>query len=183
MGDFRRIYKSDLTDRQLMDFWRLARASGRDRAIGYDMPPMDGPAFCRWMRREDVHPWLVQYMGVTMGMYYLTNRQGKTAHVHFLTLPCGTHRTKDRLPVPVAAGLFALGSALWEKTATSFMLDTLIGITPTCNEAAVKFILRCGAVECGTVPNLCFFHDEGEHSAGLVTVFNRASVPDWTAKL
>ena len=28
-----------------------------------------------------------------------------------------------------------------------------------------------------------FFHDEGEHSAGLVTVFNRASVPDWTAKL
>lgn len=183
MGDFARIYKTDLTDRQLMDFWRLVQASGRDRSICFDMPPMDGRAFSSWCRREDIHPWVVTFQGVPMGFYYLTQRQGKTAHVHFLTLPCGTHRTKGRLPVAVAAGLFGLGSALWEKTATSFMLDTLIGVTPTCNEKAVKYILRCGAVECGTVPNMCFFHDEGEHSAGLVTVFNRASVPEWTAKL
>lgn len=183
MGDFQRFYKSDLTDRQLMDFWRLVQASGRDRTICFDKPAMDGRDFCRWARQDDVHPWIVTYQGTPMGMYYLTNRQGKTAHVHFLTLPCGTHRTKDRLPVAVAAGLFGLGQSLWEKTATSFMLDTLIGVTPVCNEAAVKYIRRLGAVEYGEVPNMCFFHDEGEHSAGLVTVFNRASVPEWTAKL
>lgn len=183
MGDFARIYKTDLTDRQLMDFWRLVQASGRERSICFDAPPMDARAFARWCRSDDIHPWVVTYQGVPMGLYYLTNRQGKTAHIHFLTLPCTTHRTKGRLPVAVAAGLFGLGSTLWERTATSFMLDTLIGITPTCNEAAIKFIRRCGAVECGEVPNLCFFYDEGEHSAALVTVFNRASVPEWTAKL
>lgn len=183
MGDFERIYKTDLTDRQMMDFWRLVQASGRDRAIGFDMPPMDGAEFCRWMRRDDVHPWAVTYKGVPMGMYYLTDKQGKTAHVHFLTLPCSTHRTKDRLPVSVAAGLFGLGSALWERSKTSYVLDTLVGVTPTCNDAAVKYIRRCGAVECGVVPGLCWFHDEGENVPGLVTVFNRASVPEWTAKL
>jgi hypothetical protein len=83
----------------------------------------------------------------------------------------------------VAAGLFGLGSSLWERSATSYLLDTLIGITPTCNEAAVKYIRRCGAIECGTVPAACYYHDTGENVAGLVTIFNRASVPEWTTKL
>lgn len=183
MGEFTRVYKTDLTDRQMMDFWRLVQASGRDRAIGYDAPPMDGQAFCRWMRRDDVHPWAVLYQGVPMGMYYLTDHRGKAAHVHFLTLPCGSRRTKEKLPVSVAAGLFGLGSALWERTATSFVLDTLIGITPMCNTAAVKYIHKCGAVDCGIVPAMCFYHDTGENTAGLVSVFNRETVPEWTTRL
>lgn len=183
MGEFKRIYKTDLTDRQFMDFWRQAQASGRDRAIGFDLPPMDGPAFCRWMRREDVHPWIVTFRDIPMGLYYLTERHGKSAHIHFLTLPCGTHRTKDRRPVARAAALFGLGASLWEETATSYQLDTLIGITPMSNRTAVKFIMGLGAVDVGVVPGLCWFHDQGENVPGLVTFFNRANVPDWTAKL
>jgi hypothetical protein len=220
----------------------LVQASGRARAIGYDRPAMDGPAFCRFLRRPSVFPWLVAWRGVPLALYYLTDLQGRSAQVHFCFLPCGTRRATVpaeavpaamlearsrrparldipteqkaatrteaaslrteaaslraeavaaspgapgpvRLPLVQAAALFGLASTLWEAPELGFRLDTLIGITPTCNEAAVKYIRRCGAVECGVVPNLCFFHDEGEHSAGLVTVFNRASVPEWTAKL
>ena len=93
MGEFSRIYKTDISDRQLMAFWHLVQASGRARAIGYDRPAMDGPAFCRFMRRPTVFPWLVAWRGVPMALYYLTDVQGRSAQVHFCFLPCGTRRT------------------------------------------------------------------------------------------
>ena len=92
MGEFSRIYKTDIADRQLMAFWHLVQASGRARAIGYDRPAMDGPAFCRFMRRPTVFPWLVAWRGVPMALYYLTDVQGRSAQVHFCFLPCGTRR-------------------------------------------------------------------------------------------
>ena len=92
MGEFSRIYKTDLSDRQLMAFWHLVQASGRSRAIGYDRPAMDGPAFCRFMRRPTVFPWLVAWRGVPVALYYLTDFQGRSAQVHFCFLPCGTRR-------------------------------------------------------------------------------------------
>ena len=92
MGEFSRIYKTDLSDRQLMAFWRLVQASGRARAIGYDRPAMDGPAFCRFMRRPTVFPWLVAWRNVPLALYYLTDMQGRSAQVHFCFLPCGTRR-------------------------------------------------------------------------------------------
>jgi hypothetical protein len=92
MGEFSRIYKTDLSDRQLMAFWHLVQASGRARAIGYDRPAMDGPAFCRFLRRPTVFPWLVAWRGVPLALYYLTDLQGRSARVHFCFLPCGSRR-------------------------------------------------------------------------------------------
>lgn len=41
MGEFARTYKTDLTDRQLMGFWGMMQATGRDRAVTYCLPPLD----------------------------------------------------------------------------------------------------------------------------------------------
>ena len=92
MGDFQRIYKTDLSDRQLMAFWKLVQASGRDRSIGFDRPAMDGPAFCRFLRRPGIHPWLIAWRGSPMALYWLSDFQGRSAHIHFCMLPCGTRR-------------------------------------------------------------------------------------------
>lgn len=184
MGDFTRIYKTDLTDRQMMDFWRLVQASGRDRDVAYCLPPMDGKGFCRWMRREDVHPWAVLYRGTPIGFYFLTDKQGKSAQVHFCTLPVGTRRTKERLPLIRAAGLFGVASSLWERNQSGgYVLDTLIGITPLCNVKAVKYVRTLGAQDCGIVPGMCWYHDTGENVPGLLTVYTRETVPEEAARL
>ena len=184
MGEFARIYKTDLSDRDFMRFWAMVRAAGRDRAVTYCMPPVDGPAFCRWMRQDDVHPWIVLFRGVPCGFVYLTNLEGKSARVHFCTLPMGTARTGDRRSAVLGFGLFSLGSMLWEKNESgSFRLDTLIGVTPLCNSRAVKFIRRLGARVIGEVPGACWYYDTNENVPGLVTVYARESLPAWTAKL
>lgn len=188
MGEFSRIYKTDLTDRQLMAFWDMVRAAGRDRAVSYCMEPQDGPAFVRWMRQPDIMPWIIIFRGEPCGLFYLTDYHGKTAYCHFCTLPMGTKRTEEtpvgRLPAVRGFGLFCLGSALWEHNISGgFILDTLIGVTPACNREAVRYIHTLGAQDCGIVPGACWFYDTNENVPGVITAYTRQAIPEWTAAL
>lgn len=188
MGEYSRIYLTDISDRELMQFWAAVCASGRDRSVSYCMPPQDGPAFCRWMRSDGLHPWIILFRDEPCGLFYLTDRQGKTAHCHFCTLPQGTKRTKEtpigRLPAARGFGLFALGSALWEHNVSGgHILDTLVGVTPACNTEAVKYIHTLGAVDCGIVPGGCWYYDTNENVPGIITVYTREALPEWTANL
>ena len=185
MGEFSRVYKADLTDRQFMAFWRLVCDAGRDRAFTYGVPSMDGHGFVTWMREPDVHPFGILYHGIPLGVMVLTEKRGKTAKVHFCTLPAGGRRTADRrMNITKAAGLFALGNALWEENGSGgYVIDTLIGITPKPIVSAVKYALALGGEFCGIVPGLCWFHDTNENADAVVTAFTRKNVPDWTAKL
>ena len=208
MGDFQRIYKTDLSDRQLMAFWKLVQASGRDRAIGFDRPAMDGPAFCRFLRRPGMHPWLVAWRGRPMALYWLSNMQGRSAHVHFCMLPCGTRRAevpaeavpayavprsgeggravregRTRLPLARAAALFGLASALWEGQGRGFILDTLIGITPASNAAALSLMRSLGGQEHGSVPGLCWLYEARVNVPGILSTFSREAVPQRAAAL
>lgn len=184
MGEFSKIYKTDLSDRQLMQFWGMVQSAGRDRAVTYCMEPTDGQGFCRWMRQPDVHPWIILFRGVPCGLFFLTDTQGKSAQCHFCTLPMGTHRTKSRIPAVVGFGLFSLGSLLWETNESgSYRLDTIIGVTPIANREAIKFIHKVGAQDIGVVPGACWYYDTGENVPGLVTIYTRNTLPEWTAKL
>ena len=203
MGDFQRIYKTDLSDRQLMAFWKLVQASGRDRSIGFDRPAMDGPAFCRFLRRPGVHPWLIAWRGSPMALYWLSDFQGRSAHIHFCMLPCGTRRVevpaeavskaapqagsrgggRVRLPLVRAAALFGLASALWEGQERGFVVDTLIGITPASNAPALSLMRSLGGQEHGSVPGLCWLYEAGVNVPGILSTFSREAVPQRAAAL
>lgn len=188
MGEFSNIGIADLTDRHLAAFWDTVRASGRDRAVTYCMPPKDGPAFVSWMRQPDIFPRIILFRGEPCGLFFLTDREGKAAQCHFCTLPMGTQRTAEtpigRLSAVRGFGLYALGSTLWERNVSGgFVTDTLIGITPSCNAEAVKYIHTLGAQDCGLVPDACWYWDTGENVPGVITVYTRAALPDWTAAL
>lgn len=181
MGEFSRIYRHDISDRQFAAFWQGVLASGRARTVGHDMPPMDAAGFCRWMRRDGVYPWIVAFRGEPVGFYYLTDVQGRSARIHFLTLPCGTRRTAGRRPLAKAAALYGMGMALWDEE--GYRLDTLIGFTPASNRPAVRFVRSLGGHDHGEVPGLCWLHDEGRSVPAVITVFDRETVPAWTAQL
>lgn len=202
MGDFQRIYKTDLSDRQLMAFWGLVQASGRSGSVGFDGPAMDGPAFCRFLRRPGMHPWLVAWRGRPMALYWLSGLQGRSAHVHFCMLPCGTRRVevpaeavpeaaapgrakegRARLPLVRAAALFGLASALWEGQERGFLVDTLIGITPAANAPALALMRSLGGQEHGSVPGLCWMHEAKVNVPGIISTFSREAVPQRAAAL
>lgn len=185
MGDFKRIYKGDLTDRQIIAFWRQVENSGRSRKIGFDCPPFSAEGFCHFMRREDVHPWWITFRDEPIGLFFLTDRIGKTAQAHFVTLPQGVRRIRNkRISVVVGFGLYALGKSLWERNVSGgFLLDTLIGVVPTCNKEAVKFAASIGGTNSGLVPGACYFHDTGENVPGVVMAFTRENIGEWATGL
>ena len=188
MGEFSRIYKAELTDLQLKAFWAQVQAAGRDRMVAYCLPPQSGQDFVRWMRKDDVHPWIVLFRGEPCGLFFLTDKEGKSAQVHFCALPMGTQRTAEtpggRFSATVGMGIFALGAALWERSVSGgFLLDTLIGLTPVCAAAAVKYVHALGAQDCGIVPGACWYYDTGENVPGLYTIYTRQALPEWTAQI
>ena len=178
MGNFRRIYRTELSDNQIKAFWRHVCSTGRDRSILFDLPPVGEQAFCDWFRQPNVNPWIIMYQDVPYGMFYLTNKTGKTAYCHFLTLPFGTKRV-NKLPLVVAGGAFAVANCLWERNASNgFLIDTLIGVTPAFNRPALRYIQRLGAQFIAEVPGACYFHDTGENVPGVVTILDRNVVPE-----
>lgn len=187
MSNFARVHRQDLTDRNFVQFWELARQAGRERSFTYCLPPMDEDGFCRWMRSAGVEPWMIFYKDEPRGLFFLTDREGKSAQVHFCTLPMGTERVETpvgTLSAVIAMGLYALGATLWARNISGGSIyDTLIGVTPVCNASAIKYIHALGAQDCGVVPGACFYHDTNENVPGLYTVYTRDAVPAWTATL
>lgn len=185
MGEFERIHQSDLTDRQLEDFWLKAILSGRDREVTLERPRMMPDEYVRLVRTEGGHTWLVSFRGVVCGMIRLESVMGRSAQAHFVALPVGAKRTATKgVSVLRGMGLFALGAALWETTMTgSYRLNTIIGMTPACNRRALKYIASIGGQYIATVPDLLYAHDENVNVPGVITIFNRESVPEWCAKL
>lgn len=187
MGEFSRIYKRDLTDRQFASLWEVVMASGRDRAVMFGMPPMDGVAFTKWVRGEGVPTWAVMFRGTPCGLFFLENRRGKTADAHFCVFPMGTERMASpigRIPVALGYGFFCAGAALWEKNASDgFVLDTLVGIIPSCNRKALKYVDRLGVRFHASVPGMCWCYDTGDNVPGIVMTLSRTEFPEWTAAL
>lgn len=187
MGEFSRIYKRDLTDRQLASLWDMIREAGRDRAAMFGFPRMDGLQFADWVRKESEGLWAVLYGGELCGMMRLDRIRGKTADVHFCTLPCGTRRVETptgRVPFSVAFIEYAVGSALWERSASNtFILDTIYGIVPECHAAALKTIARTPAKFLARLPQYCWSQETGDMVDGIVTISTRTEFPQWMAAL
>lgn len=178
MGEFTRVYKTDLTDRQIMDFWVNVRLARRDRTFAYCLPKMEPEDFVQWMRKPDVHPWAIVYRGVPVGLCLLTNKEGSKAEVHFCVLPVGLRRYSKGLSLAKAAGLFALSKALWEKDECGgYTLDTLVGVTPVSNKPALKYAIGLGGEVAARIQNYCWYHDKNRNVDGVFTIFNRNNVP------
>ena len=188
MGDFSRIYKGDLTDRQLMAFWDALCAAGRGRSICFDVPLMDSAGFAQWLREPGVAAWLIMHGGRVRGLYFLTCMQGKTAHGPFAMLPMGPERVKTpagKVPLARAFGMYCVGTSLWEKDANGLpILDTIIGVLPASKTTAVKLVEGTGIGKFfGILPGACWFYDGNVNVPAVIHVYERSSVPAWCAGL
>lgn len=178
MGEFCRFYKSDV---QPGVWWKVYEAldeSGRLQSSFPHLRQCSWDAFQDITHGKDRYSWILTFRDEIAGVVYLSDMAGTAAYVHFAFLPVRATRTMGRLPVPVAAGRFAVASILRDKKDGEYILDTLIGITPISNKAAVNMIMRCGAVRVGEIPGAVFEYGRDRNGAGVVTYYTRESTPD-----
>ena len=181
MGQFGRIHKDALEDAALAEFYRRLLVSGRERASFYNIPRMSVPEFVNEVRDQANPWWLLTFENDMAGMYYLTERQGKSAVVHFTFLPLPAMRTEKGVPAAVALARFGLAKVLHDTYMDgTHIIDSLGGKTPEWNTAAVKVVRRSGATVLGSMPAACYCHDSGANTPGLITYYTRETVPaEW----
>ena len=188
MGQCRRFYRDTVTAPIWTAIYRKLEESGR---LGASFPGCADPSldfFLDLLARDDRHSWVLTFDREIAGVFYLSDLEGTSARAHFAFLPTEMRRTKaalpqDRLPVPVAVARFILASVLRDRyqeesgNQPEYVLDTLVGITPVRNTAAVNMVMRCGSYPMGIIPHACP-DVNGRNTDGFVTYYTRETTED-----
>lgn len=178
MGKCGRIYRDAVPEAAWEAVYTELAAAGR---LGASFPGSARPDynyFLDLLARPDRESWLLTFGRELAGVAYITDREGTSARIHFAFLPLKAVRCKD-VAAPVALARYVTASLVRDTFRGEYILDTLIGLTPTWNKSAVKLILRAGGRPVGVIPGACP-EKEGRNSPGLVTWYNRESTsPEW----
>ncbi len=174
MGQCARYYRDVVPPSIWAHIHERLRNSGRERAAFQDMPECSLESFLYLVHMPDRYTWALTFCGEPAGIVYLTDKTGTSARIHFAFLPTKNIRSSGRLPASVALGRFAVSSMLRDMgDAGEYILDTVIGLTPANNPAAVKMVSRCGAVVMGEIPGACPVYGETRNIPGVLTYYTR----------
>ena len=102
-----------------------------------------------------------------IGHFHLTNFAGLTAYVHFSILRRGHGHVSS---VEIAKATLVEFFKMRRYSSPLPLAQTLIGVTPTRNKLACRFIKQVGFKPVATIPGACYMHDLDEYTPGLVTV-------------
>jgi len=102
-----------------------------------------------------------------VGHFHLTNFAGLTAYVHFSILRRGHGHVSS---VEIAKATLTEFFKMRRYNSPLPLVQTLIGVTPTRNKLACRFIKQVGFKPVTTIPGACYMHDLDEYTPGLVTV-------------
>lgn len=99
--------------------------------------------------------------------FHLTHFEGQVARVHFSILKRGHGKGES---VRIAKG--ALAKLFKEKRLDNGepLVSTLIGVTPTHNRLACRFIQKVGFRPLATVKHACYVNALDTHVPGLITI-------------
>jgi hypothetical protein len=177
MGVCSRYYKDRVPEGIWRRFYEALSRAGRldDSFAGRESCSFDD--FMEIVALPDRYSWILAYGPEMAGIVYLSELCGTNARLHFAFIPTVT---KGRgIPVPVAIGRFIVASILRDKDKQGkYILDSLFGLTPAYNEAAIKTASRCGGRVLGMLPGACLSFGAERNVAGVVTYYTRETAPD-----
>lgn len=123
-------------------FFEKLKASGRDEAFFYrwdDEERGDVGAYTAWAFDERTPKWIVLEGGSPVALFELEKLKGKSCRAHYAILPFGPKKTITLYRFMAATALY-----IPMEDGSGYMLDRIVGITPSTNKASVKIIKHGG---------------------------------------
>ena len=140
-------------DTFLLWLWARYEEEGTTAKVFRVSEVADGADFIDYMRMPGNLPVLFFADDQTpLGMAWLNGVSGNHAFVHHALLKASWGRLTD------AIAKVALGYWFGMRGASGFQLDVLVGMTPSVNSKAVKYLQRVGFTVVGQIPQMA----EGE---------------------
>lgn len=178
MQECARYYKDGVPLEVFREVYKRLKASGRLDASFPDGAPQSLGEFVDIVAGEGRNGWVVFFRDELGGVVYLSDLDGGSGRIHFAFVPTQSIRTDEGLPVPVAMARYMTASILRDSASGEFIVDTLVGITPANNTAAIKIASRSGGIIMGIMPGVCRISGQGRNQPGAISYFTRQSTDD-----
>lgn len=161
------------TTRQLKDIFTGMQRGGYIPSVFYGGEVTTHRDFVKFATADFNHFYALAYEGTIEACAWLNSFEGRTARVHFSSLPgCpmghtvkhGINFTRWVLHAPDPA----CPDINW--------LNTLCGVTPASNKLALRFIKRLGFVRMGEIPEAYIPFGQVEPEGVIISKLNRRDV-------
>jgi hypothetical protein len=172
------IHKSQIPDMFLYELWDRLCDSKIDKVTFYDGSACDHHTFRDLVRHDGTHFWAMFYDQEPAGFVWLNGIGWRSAHIHFAFFKDvrGQNRSGSAL---IALGRFSTSNIIrFTDEQGNYLLDLLLGVTPTRYKLALRFIQRCGCVVCGEVPHLAWFADSNMTESAVISAITRESTEE-----
>lgn len=146
-----------LRDSDIVALWERMREDGTTDIVFYDGIIDDQYKFLAYMKSSRVQLFIGKIEGKTMGFGWLSHIEAKMARIHFCVFKrfwgAGVHSIVNRF-----------ASDILRQTG----LDIIMGIIPSWNVKATKYVEKCGYTILGEMPFGCVDKHGNSHPATIV---------------
>ncbi len=159
-------------DSELATFFYWMEQEGSLPKVFYDGTVTTREEFLSFCHNPKNTFWFLlnEDSGNYIAFCWVNSIEGRSARIHFCTF---RRNVTPRLNID--AGHTTIKTILWIKKNDKFLLDCLIGVVPTTNRTACRFIKSIGAIKVGVVPQMLWNAWSGDNMDALITYFTRES--------
>ena len=157
---------------ELERMWFLLSGAGLAEVVFYDGRIRCVGDFVEYFSSPENHVYGIYLEGEPGGLAWLNGHEGRSARVHFTSLSPRVYREHA-----VPMGRCFTQGMLNASRGGEYVLDVLVGVTPSDNRLALRFIRRLGFARVGEVPHALWLAGRRQSGAAVVSYLTRELLP------
>ncbi len=149
MTDFKLIpdINSNMPDDFLLALFAQMEADGTASQVFLEREITDAEKWLQYIKSPGVHLYILFADDMPVGVCWIDRLQERWGQFHFcLFRQAWGHRSS------VPLGKWVLNEILNMKDEHGYLLDMLVGILPSRNKVAMRYVLKCGGQKSGVLP-------------------------------
>ena len=156
------------TDKYIAQVYRRIVSEETVYKVFYDGSVANTNDFIKFMRNKDNEIYFVEYDGKEAGFFWLTRFIQKSAFINYCFY-------KNFWGIKTLTVSQLCIDYLFNKKDENgqFTFDVLLGLTPTSNKLAIKFLLKNGMTVLGKIPGLLYNYTEDTTTDGILSFKHR----------
>lgn len=153
-------------DSEIEGFYNRIIKEGWEDVVFYDGTIRSGKHFCAIMKdgRSILH--VVYYRGLPAALVWLNRFEQTHCYVHWTFFKCVSNFKAHK----------EIGEAVIKFMFDEYEIQLLMGITPSFNKLALRFLKSIGLKTYGEIPNILWNEKKGKAIPGQMMFINREDV-------
>ena len=163
----------DITQPMLRMVWERILEESLVPVLFYDGSIQTWPQFLECMTRQGGCPFVIIRKANPVMFAWVNDTEGQSMRMHFTMFRDSWGEKRHA----AAIARHLLEFVLTRKDEQGFLIDTIVGVTPTSNRLACRFVQRVGLTKLGVIPHaISLYYEDGRTDDAMVTYATRETL-------